>query len=1033
MAITVRKFNAQVKDPNTGNMVPAGLLSSDALEAIETAKTRAVNTIDAEGEAVRESLPQTWNDLSDTVDSLENYLTGTYSISASELVSGTWWYGATSPSSTRARTPHLIPVRSGMIFTYTVVNYDVFFSVLETPESGSYYEFGSWRSTSGSVTITKNGYLSFVIRSHSDQSAEINPSEWDGTAIITVNGSMRQTIPNGTDFDTITLPGTYFISSSSSSNYSNCPMPVGYSGTLEVFIGLGTRSVQRITRLSNGDMYIRTAFDANSFVGREWNYVPSRGQSAIPAGTDLNTITKVGLYFVSASESGYTNCPLPNSVAGTLEVFAGSSPFGSYLSLVQRMTRHSDGGMYIRTSITGSFENRDWHYILPMNNGVIPNGSNFNDLVSSGYYQINSGSSTNYVNSPFDSAEAGTLEVINNNGTITQRATKKQNGDTYIRVSSSNGTLSNTWYLIGSGDQGILPDGTNFMTLTSNGRYYINPTPNAPYRDNPLPSGVDGILEVIGSRALARRSIVLQKVTGRDATAGTYIRTSNSNGQFNSQTPWRYIASEEELLAEVAQRFEVDEALINYGHYDISASELVSGEWSYGSARDNTARARTSFLIPVHSGMRLKYTVANYNVFFGIVDGPGSTHYIEFGTPWRTSSGEVEVTTDGYLVVNIAAHNNMSANIEPAEWDGSFEVWAAQLNKGTIPSGTNFDSLVSEGAYVIDGAVSYSYVNSPLELSSNGILEVTVSDDEIMQRVTDSFTGATYIRSTLSNGSSQFNDDGWSLVGLCVRGSIPSNTNFNNIRQWGCYYIVPNQSYLNNPLADGVGGFLEVSEAANGILLQRVTELTYRDSTKGSYVRVSHGVSGAVSFSNSEWRYMPAFDELEQRMQFTEDFISTGTYSISKSELVSGVWNWSTPVSNSARARMPFLMPIYKGMKIHYSVANYDVHFGILETMNSSSYIEFGSWRTTSGTVTVTQNGYLTFNIRSHSDSTAAINPSDWDGEFIINTPFLEWVTGPLLNNLEPHLVPTLPQSAGQYTLKVSVIAGNPVYEWATV
>ena len=49
MPLTVRKFNAQVKDPQSGKMVPAGLLSSDYLQAIEAAESAAITAIQQKG------------------------------------------------------------------------------------------------------------------------------------------------------------------------------------------------------------------------------------------------------------------------------------------------------------------------------------------------------------------------------------------------------------------------------------------------------------------------------------------------------------------------------------------------------------------------------------------------------------------------------------------------------------------------------------------------------------------------------------------------------------------------------------------------------------------------------------------------------------------------------------------------------------------------------------------------------------------------------------------------------------------------
>ena len=74
MAITVRKYEAQVKDPATGNMIPAGLLSSDSLTAINTATTTAVNTIQTKGTQVIASIPSDYTALDSEVDELKSAL-----------------------------------------------------------------------------------------------------------------------------------------------------------------------------------------------------------------------------------------------------------------------------------------------------------------------------------------------------------------------------------------------------------------------------------------------------------------------------------------------------------------------------------------------------------------------------------------------------------------------------------------------------------------------------------------------------------------------------------------------------------------------------------------------------------------------------------------------------------------------------------------------------------------------------------------------------------------------------------------------
>ena len=74
MPLTVRKFNAQVRDQTTGNMIPAGLLSSDALGAIEDAKQDAIDAVEAKGIETINSIPDNYTALSDEVDDLKTQI-----------------------------------------------------------------------------------------------------------------------------------------------------------------------------------------------------------------------------------------------------------------------------------------------------------------------------------------------------------------------------------------------------------------------------------------------------------------------------------------------------------------------------------------------------------------------------------------------------------------------------------------------------------------------------------------------------------------------------------------------------------------------------------------------------------------------------------------------------------------------------------------------------------------------------------------------------------------------------------------------
>lgn len=74
MPLTVRKFNAQVKDPQSGQMVPAGLLSSDSLQAIEAAESAAITEIQQKGAQTKADIPDDYTELSDSVGELKTQL-----------------------------------------------------------------------------------------------------------------------------------------------------------------------------------------------------------------------------------------------------------------------------------------------------------------------------------------------------------------------------------------------------------------------------------------------------------------------------------------------------------------------------------------------------------------------------------------------------------------------------------------------------------------------------------------------------------------------------------------------------------------------------------------------------------------------------------------------------------------------------------------------------------------------------------------------------------------------------------------------
>lgn len=99
MPITLRKINAQVKDPNTGEMIPAGILSSDSITQIAAAENAAITRINSKKtEAINqitqmeETIPSDYADFSaeaaykDMIAQTQAAMTATKSYTVGEYI-----------------------------------------------------------------------------------------------------------------------------------------------------------------------------------------------------------------------------------------------------------------------------------------------------------------------------------------------------------------------------------------------------------------------------------------------------------------------------------------------------------------------------------------------------------------------------------------------------------------------------------------------------------------------------------------------------------------------------------------------------------------------------------------------------------------------------------------------------------------------------------------------------------------------------------------------------------------------------------
>ena len=160
--------------------------------------------------------------LNDDVSFLEQYsINGAYSIASSDFKSGVWNFGKAADDSTKGRMRCLIPVHAGMGISFTVSNYAIYFGVLNL-ERNTYVQTIGWRESSGYEAILQDGYLVVNIKNKEDDSIAINPSQWDGTAIVfTSSFHGKGALASGSDLNLVFEDGHYAIASTR--NYEHLP------------------------------------------------------------------------------------------------------------------------------------------------------------------------------------------------------------------------------------------------------------------------------------------------------------------------------------------------------------------------------------------------------------------------------------------------------------------------------------------------------------------------------------------------------------------------------------------------------------------------------------------------------------------------------------------------------------------------------------------------------------------------------------------------------------------------------------------
>lgn len=154
--------------------------------------------------------------------------------------------------------------------------------------------------------------------------------------------------------------------------------------------------------------------------------------------------------------------------------------------------------------------------------------------------------------------------------------------------------------------------------------------------------------------------------------------------------------------------------------------------------------------------------------------------------------------------------------------------------------------------------------------------------------------------------------------------------------------------------------------------------------------RCTTAITETESWTAAHWTKVALasdVSDLKSAINFDEYLINEGKYTIKKTDLESGLWSYSSKSDNTARARTKNLLPVRAGMIINYTNTTYDIYMGVLETETSNSYLQTIGWKTdASGTIKINYDGWLTFYIRNHADTSATVDPSAFDGVVTLQT-----------------------------------------------
>lgn len=210
-------------------------------------------------------------------------------------------------------------------------------------------------------------------------------------------------------------------------------------------------------------------------------------------------------------------------------------------------------------------------------------------------------------------------------------------------------------------------------------------------------------------------------------------------------------------VGEMQDESRIYQYLTNNGQYTVTAVDMENGAWSYSSKVPNTKRVRNANLIPVRAGMQISYSTPTLRLGFWVLASKTVTRSFaqNIGFQAAGSSGTINITADGYLIVMADSTNNITV----ADYDCRVTICSlnSQLNSFDLINGaiTKVSSSMSGVTFawnagkctVSTAAGSASTAIAVNVMQSRALLPVNVSAGETLYvKYTASISGKVFFR-----------------------------------------------------------------------------------------------------------------------------------------------------------------------------------------------------------------------------------------------------------------------------------------------